>query len=337
MKKIVNMFVSIMAVAIIAVTMTSCSCKHEWEKATCDKPKTCKLCGETEGSVLAHEFEEATCTDPKICKLCGKTRGDAKGHDFAEATCTLPQICTVCQAEEGEPLGHKIVVDRAVKATCTTDGLTEGKHCRVCNTVIVEQKEIVADGHSHGSWKTVTEPTLIKAGEEEKRCTDCDKVLDSRTIEKKKPAAAGMSFNFKDKEFVEWLNAETSLTVGTTELIDSNDSPLEDGDNTVYSIKLSSGISGLLILTHEDSKKDNNICTIRTYFGPEGQASAIATAVYLGSCIDSRFSFDAAAEKVGSGGIYSAANITATSLEMDDDFIVGILLPSEFVESLIDD
>ena len=42
-------------------------CEHTWGEATCTAPKTCSLCGETEGEALGHTEEivagkEATCT-----------------------------------------------------------------------------------------------------------------------------------------------------------------------------------------------------------------------------------------------------------------------------------
>ena len=61
------------ACAFVCVFMlTGCGCNHEWNEATCTAPKTCNLCGETEGEVLAHHYgdwvdldvenEERTCT-----------------------------------------------------------------------------------------------------------------------------------------------------------------------------------------------------------------------------------------------------------------------------------
>lgn len=45
--------------------------------------------------------------------------------------------------------GHKIVTDKAVKATCTKVGKTAGKHCSVCDTILVAQEEIPALGHDY--------------------------------------------------------------------------------------------------------------------------------------------------------------------------------------------
>ena len=42
--------------------------------------------------------------------------------------------------------GHKVVVDQAKEATCTEDGLTEGKHCSVCKEVIKKQEVIQQQG-----------------------------------------------------------------------------------------------------------------------------------------------------------------------------------------------
>ena len=44
--------------------------------------------------------------------------------------------------------GHTEVTDAAVEPTCTMAGKTEGKHCSVCNAILVAQTEIPAKGHT---------------------------------------------------------------------------------------------------------------------------------------------------------------------------------------------
>ena len=61
--------------------------------------------------------------------------------------------CLACEEELSRntiivnAYGHTEVVDGAVAPTCTTTGLTEGKHCSVCNGVIIAQDVIPALGH----------------------------------------------------------------------------------------------------------------------------------------------------------------------------------------------
>lgn len=56
--------------------------------------------------LCVHDWCEADCTTPRTCKLCGKTDGDPIGHVWENATCTAPQTCSVCGATTGYPLGH---------------------------------------------------------------------------------------------------------------------------------------------------------------------------------------------------------------------------------------
>lgn len=142
--------------AMLLLLLAACGCEHEWKDATCDAPKTCALCGETEGEPLAHQWQDATCTAPKTCALCSKTEGEALGHSYpsalpdcenpilcgncgepereayphawVEATCDAPKTCSVCGKTEGEPAAHQWQ-DATCSApkTCTLCGATEGE------------------------------------------------------------------------------------------------------------------------------------------------------------------------------------------------------------------
>lgn len=79
---------------------------HSWDSANCEDPKTCSVCGATDGAALGHTWKDATCTKPKTCKECGETQGAVLGHDWKDATCLKPRYCKRCDITEGEMLGH---------------------------------------------------------------------------------------------------------------------------------------------------------------------------------------------------------------------------------------
>ena len=82
---------------------------HKFKNATCVSPKTCSVCGATEGEALGHTWTNATCENPKTCSVCKATEGEALGHTWVDATCTVAKTCSVCGATEGEPAPHNWV------------------------------------------------------------------------------------------------------------------------------------------------------------------------------------------------------------------------------------
>ena len=77
---------------------------------------------------------------------------------------------------------HTVVADKAVAPTCTEDGLTGGKHCSVCNEVIVKQDVLPAYGHKestdNGYAPTCTTPGLTDGT----TCSICSQVVVAQQI-----------------------------------------------------------------------------------------------------------------------------------------------------------
>lgn len=80
----------LLVLTLMAALLVGCACKHEWKDANCKEPKTCTLCGETEGEkTTEHKWEDATTEAPKTCAVCGATEGEKINTDsrFKTAAC----------------------------------------------------------------------------------------------------------------------------------------------------------------------------------------------------------------------------------------------------------
>ena len=124
-----------------------------------DNNLTCDICGEVlcaHASASTVNEVAATCSTPGIkayyeCEACNKYFSDAEYQN---------EITDLEAWKSGDgmipTIAHTEVVDAAVEATCTSTGLTEGKHCSVCGTVTVAQTEVAAKGHTPGAAATCT-------------------------------------------------------------------------------------------------------------------------------------------------------------------------------------
>lgn len=98
---------------LVSVLLTGCCLRHDWEEATCETPRTCSKCAETEGEALGHDWVDATCEEPETCSRCGTTQGQALGHVTAKwkevSDSVMSTICEVCDAEVEQEMDREIL------------------------------------------------------------------------------------------------------------------------------------------------------------------------------------------------------------------------------------
>ncbi len=162
--------------------LISCGeCAHEWKDATCDEPKTCTKCGETEGEPTNHALGEwvethATCTEDG-----SRTRSCVCGQES--------------ETETIEKTGHSLVEHAAKKPSCTETGWAAYETCSRCDYTTYEELPV-----AHDYEKTVVEATCTEGGYTLYNCKKCDSSY-------KGDETAAKSHSFSD-----WVIVEASCT-----------------------------------------------------------------------------------------------------------------------------
>ena len=127
---------------------------HSWKDADCDTPKTCTVCGKTEGSALGHDWQSATCTELEACKNCGAVRGDLLEHSYTVTGYDDHfhyQMCSVCgKLDEDSKTKH--VLDDDYTCSCSMKYIVKTENGAE-NSVVVQLY--------NSSYKLIKEYTYV--------------------------------------------------------------------------------------------------------------------------------------------------------------------------------
>lgn len=173
----------------------ACAEEHVHEYEAVVTPPTCTEQGYT--TYTCPEDGESYVGD--YVEPLGHTPAEAVKENVVDATCLgggsydLTIYCSVCGEElsresvEVEKKDHTPETVPGKEATCTQAGLTEGSKCSVCGTVLKEQEEIPAKGHTPSEAKKENEKTATctEAGsyDEVVYCSVCKEEISRKHVQ----------------------------------------------------------------------------------------------------------------------------------------------------------
>lgn len=181
---------------------------------------------------------------------------DANGNPVPGINADIAWMFLLCYGETNpdDPCaaGHTEVTDVAKAATCTKDGLTEGKHCQVCGKVTVQQEKVPATGHSFGDWKETKAPTVDSEGTAERKCSVCGKT-EQKKLDKLESTDPGPSDDpdpvpVPEKVVGTPANEDAPVELGG-ELAISFDATVEAGEYIIHNLYR---VSGTYLTIHDE-------------------------------------------------------------------------------------
>ena len=153
---------------------------------------TCTTVGSYDSVVYCSVCQVELFREEKEVAALGHTPDNIVFENQIAATCNKVGsydsvvYCSVCEVELSREeraipaLGHTEVIDAAIAATCTVTGRTDGRHCSVCNAVLMEQRDVPAFGHEFITYTYNNDATTEADGTETAACAHGCGTTDTR-------------------------------------------------------------------------------------------------------------------------------------------------------------
>ena len=292
MKKI---FYSLLMLALL-LTLVGCethehSYSEEVIEATCTEggytKYTCE-CGDTyndnvveakghsygDWTVVKEATEDEEGLKEKLCSVCNDKVTETiptleHTHKYTdnvvEATCTedgyTEHICACGDkyTDSEVKAGHTEEVLPAKAATCTEEGLTEGKKCSACGEVLIEQTTIPAKAHTEEVLPAKAATCAEEGLTEGKKCSACGEVLVPQSTIEALEHKYGEWVVVKDSTTTQYGTKEKTCSTCNNKITEEIPLKADPNENKTYtSITLNNKTYSTLAAAIE-AAKDNDI------------------------------------------------------------------------------
>ncbi|MBQ8425709.1 MAG: hypothetical protein IJX17_06795 [Clostridia bacterium] len=299
-----------------------------FKQATCKEDgiltRLCSLCLEVENTTITKTENHTEVIDSEIPATCENT-GLTQGKHCSvcslviEKQVVVPKIshtfdnnedetCNKCDYIRDLTCNHTNTIKLpAVSEKCLETGLTEGKKCADCETILIQQTIIPAKGHTNGQWIIDKNATESESGSKHQVCSVCNETIKTETI----PANYNTDYTKYDEpessDFARWDGSK--VVKGT--------------NTTTEEIKWIQSAINYLIANHN---LNTPYLVVDGSFGPKCKTTTLAFQKAYGLTADGSFGpicVQKMKEILGIASDFTQKNILQVNAKSSDNYISG--------------